>query len=129
MGIGADPDARALHSARDRLAEGLASFGVSSKALTPAQLLVITRLTLMEWARARAENWSQDRSISGVGKPDAYTLGFAGAVLPVIAREALPWDRPVGDWSKEEVAHLIATGCEAIEEQRVRTLENEEIPA
>lgn len=127
MGV-VDPDIRALHGARDRLVEGLASFGVGS-ALTPSQALVLTRFAITEWARIRAEEWSRDRSIAGIGVPDAYTLGFAAAVLGKVADEPLPWTQPVGEWSREEVAHFLATGCEAIEEQRACTLSNEEIPA
>jgi hypothetical protein len=124
-----DPDVRALDSARDRLAETLTSFGVSGSALTPAQHLVIARATIMEWTQRRAENWSSDRSIAGIGEPDTYTVGFATAVLSQIASEDLPWDKPVAEWSRQEMAHLLAVGFEAIEEQRTRVFEHEGVPA
>jgi hypothetical protein len=86
------------------------------------------------WIQARTCNWATRRGTPRCGSPDAMTLGFAEAALPLIADKAsgLPWAEPLGRWSKVDVAKLFAIAAEAIEQTRVRTLEDptiEEMPA
>ena len=68
--------------------------------------------------------WSRSRAISGIGIPDAYTMGAAEVILPIIADRHFPWSKPVSDWSKEEIVTLFAMAFEAIQEQQARTLED-----
>jgi hypothetical protein len=86
------------------------------------------------WIQARTCNWATRRGTPRCGSPDAMTLGFAEAALPLIADKAsgLPWAEPLGRWSKVDVAKLFAIGAEAIEQTRMQTLEDptiEEMPA
>lgn len=128
MGIATDPDQRALEGARDSLAEALATMGVTS--LSKSQCKILANLTVQGFYSNRAEYWSQDRRIAEIGEPDAYTVGFARAVLPLMGKlPGLDWSKPLKDWSRDEMSFLLASGFEAIEEQRTATLENEAIPA
>ena len=86
------------------------------------------------WIQARTCNWATRRGTPRIGSPDAMTLGFAEAALPLIADKAsgLPFNEPIGKWSKVDVAKLFAFGAEAIEQTRMQTLEDptiEEMPA
>lgn len=78
------------------------------------------------WIQARTCNWATRRGTPRIGSPDAMTLGFAEAALPLIADKAsgLPWHEPLGKWSKVDVAKLFAIGAEAIEQTRMQTLED-----
>jgi len=86
------------------------------------------------WIQARTCNWATRRGTPRCGSPDAMTIGFAEAALPLIADKAsgLPWAEPLGRWSRVDVAKLFAIGAEAIEQTRMQTLEDptiEEMPA
>jgi hypothetical protein len=86
------------------------------------------------WIQARTCNWATRRGTPRCGSPDAMTIGFAEAALPLIADKAssLPFNEPIGKWSKVDVAKLFAIGAEAIEQTRMQTLEDptiEEMPA
>jgi hypothetical protein len=86
------------------------------------------------WIQARTCGWATRRGTPRCGSPDAMTLGFAEAALPLIADKAsgLPWAEPLGRWSRVDVAKLFAIGAEAIEQTRMQTLEDptiEEMPA
>jgi hypothetical protein len=78
------------------------------------------------WIQARTCNWATRRGTPRIGSPDAMTLGFAEAALPLIADKAsgLPWEEPLGRWSKVDVATLFAVAAEAIEASRIHTLED-----
>jgi len=86
------------------------------------------------WIQARTCNWATRRGTPRCGSPDAMTLGFAEAALPLIADKAsgLPWAEPLGRWSRVDVATLFSIASEAIEQTRMQTLEDptiEEMPA
>jgi hypothetical protein len=78
------------------------------------------------WIQARTCNWATRRGTPRCGAPDAMTIGFAEAALPLIADKAsgLPWAEPLGRWSKVDVATLFAVAAEAIEASRIHTLED-----
>jgi len=87
------------------------------------------------WIQARTCNWATRRGTPKIGSPDAMTIGFAEAALALIADKAsgLPWEEPLGKWSKVDAAMLFAIAHEAIENTRVQTLEDptseERVPA
>jgi hypothetical protein len=116
-----DPDDQALERASDHIGALLTEFGVQT---TRTQRRALVNEAVLSWLRNRFVEWSKDRSISGVGSPDAYTLGLAEAVLPIVAEVQVPWSKPVGDWSKDEISVLLATAFDAMEEQRARTMED-----
>jgi hypothetical protein len=78
------------------------------------------------WIQARTCNWATRRGTPRCGSPDAMTLGFAEAALPLIADKAsgLPWAEPLGRWSRVDVATLFSIASEAIEQTRMQTLED-----
>ena len=87
------------------------------------------------WIQARTCGWATRRGTPKIGSPDAMTLGFAEAALALIADKAsgLPWEEPLGKWSKVDAAMLFAIAHEAVENTRVHTLEDptseERLPA
>lgn len=78
------------------------------------------------WIQSRTCGWATRRGTPKIGSPDAMTLGFSEAALGLIADKAsgLPWNKPLGEWSKVEAAMLFAIAHEAIENTRVQTLED-----
>lgn len=95
-------------------------------AMTDKEAWFIAFTAINTWIQARTCNWATRRGTPRFGSPDAMTLGFAEAVLGVIADKAsgLPWGEPLGRWSKVDAATLFAIAHEAIEASRIRTLED-----
>jgi hypothetical protein len=116
-----DPDQLALERARADVGALLEEWGHQT---TRTQCEHIVRTAIFAWLRYRFAEWSRNRAIASIGKPDAYVLGAAEAVLPLIGSLSLPWEKPVGEWAKDDVLILLAIGFEAITEQQARTLED-----
>jgi hypothetical protein len=126
-----DPDNLATVAAAATLKRML---GERRHAVTDKDAWFLAFTAVNTWIQARTCNWATRRGTPRCGSPDAMTLGFAEAALPLIADKAsgLPWAEPLGRWSKVDVAKLFAIGAEAIEQTRMQTLEDptiEEMPA
>jgi hypothetical protein len=126
-----DPDNLATAEAAATLKRMLAD---RRHAVTDKEAWFLAFNAVNTWIQARTCNWATRRGTPRCGSPDAMTLGFAEAALPLIADKAsgLPFNEPIGKWSKVDVAKLFAIAAEAIEQTRVRTLEDptiEEMPA
>jgi hypothetical protein len=126
-----DPDNLATAEAAATLKRMLAD---RRHATTDKEAWFIAFAVVNKWIQARTCGWATRRGTPPFGFPDAMTIGFAEATLTLIADKAsnLPWDEPIGDWSKVQAATLFAIAHEAIEQTRVRTLEDptiEEMPA
>ena len=116
-----DPDHLALERARDEVGTLLSEWGLQS---TRTQCEQIVRTAVFNWLRYRFVEWSRKRAVASIGKPDAYAIGAAEVILPLIGSLSLPWEKPIGDWDKEDVLILLAVGVEAITEQQVRTMDD-----
>ena len=126
-----DPDNLATVEAAATLKRMLAD---RRHTVTDKEAWFVAFAVVNKWIQARTCNWATRRGTPRCGSPDAMTLGFAEAALPLIADKAsgLPWAEPLGRWSKVDVAKLFAIGAEAIEQTRMQTLEDptiEEMPA
>ena len=118
-----DPDQVCITSAAAAIAPELMSLGVQpSKTKTRA----IATAAVLGWLQKRPPAWSRDRLVAHTGTPDAYTIGFAETILPALASGEHPFDKPVTEWSKEQMSLFLAEAFELIEEQRVATLERDE---
>lgn len=115
-----DPDNLAMGKAREAIKPKLKSLGLQA---TKTQLEQIASTAVLSWLTNRAWEWSRDRSIAGVGEPDAYTRGFAHAILPIISDADFDWDKSLNDWSAEDVARFLALGSDLIDDQRATTME------
>jgi len=118
-----DPDNVATVAAAATLKRMLAD---RRHAVTDKEAWFLAFTAVNTWIQARTCNWATRRGTPRCGSPDAMTLGFAEAALPLIADKAsgLPWAEPLGRWSKVDVAKLFAIGAEAIEQTRIQTLED-----
>ena len=117
-----DPDQVCITRAA-AIAPELMSLGVQpSKTKTRA----IATAAVLGWLQKRPPAWSRDRLVAHTGTPDAYTIGFAETILPALASGEHPFDKPVTEWSKEQMSLFLAEAFELIEEQRVATLERDE---
>jgi hypothetical protein len=118
-----DPDNVATVAAAATLKRML---GERRHAVTDKEAWFLAFTSINTWIQARTCNWATRRGTPRCGSPDAMTLGFAEAALPLIADKAsgLPWAEPLGRWSKVDVAKLFAIGAEAIEQTRIQTLED-----
>jgi hypothetical protein len=126
-----DPDNRATDYAAAVLKRAM---GERKHAMTQTEAWQIAFITVNAWVQNRTHNWAVRRGRACIGDPDAMTLGFAEAALTVIADKAsgLPFDKPIGQWSKVDAARLFALAHDAIEETRIQTLEDPtltELPA
>jgi len=118
-----DPDNVATVAAAATLKRMLAD---RRHAVTDKEAWFLAFTSINTWIQARTCNWATRRGTPKIGSPDAMTLGFTEAALPLIADKAsgLPWDKPLGEWSKVDAATLFAVAAEAIEQTRVQTLED-----
>jgi len=118
-----DPDNLATVQAAATLKRMLAD---RRHAVTDKEAWFLAFTAVNTWIQARTCNWATRRGTPRCGSPDAMTLGFAEAALPLIADKAsgLPWAEPLGRWSRVDVAKLFAIGAEAIEQTRMQTLED-----
>jgi hypothetical protein len=95
--------------------------------ISASECRTISLCIVLEFLRMRSLEWSRSRPIRSIGDPDAEVLGVAEAVLGLVAERGiaddLPFDLPINDWEPEAIAHLLALGFIAIQEQRVRALE------
>ncbi len=126
-----DPDNLATVAAAATLKRML---GERRHAVTDKEAWFLAFTSINTWIQARTCNWATRRGTPRCGSPDAMTIGFAEAALPLSADKAsgLPWAEPLGRWSRVDVAKLFAIGAEAIEQTRMQTLEDptiEEMPA
>lgn len=80
------------------------------------------------WIRNSVHHWAVRRGRAGFGSPDMQTVGFAMAALPSIADKLpdFPWDKTMGELSREDAALLFAVAHEAIEATFVHTLEDQD---
>lgn len=118
--MGVDPDMAAMSKAGEAIKPVLKSLGVQP---TKIQTSSIASTAVISWLTNRAHEWSKDRSIAGVGSPDAYTVGFALAILPKIADANFDFDKPLKDWSRDEMSRLLALGSDLIDDQRATAME------
>ena len=118
-----DPDNVATVAAAATLKRML---GERRHAVTDKEAWFLAFTSINTWIQARTCNWATRRGTPRCGSPDAMTIGFAEAALPLIADKAsgLPWAEPLGRWSRVDVAKLFAIGAEAIEQTRMQTLED-----
>ena len=118
-----DPDNLATVAAAATLKRML---GERRHAVTDKEAWFLAFTSINTWIQARTCNWATRRGTPRCGSPDAMTIGFAEAALPLIADKAsgLPWAEPLGRWSRVDVAKLFAIGAEAIEQTRMQTLED-----
>ena len=118
-----DPDNLATVQAAATLKRMLAD---RRHAVTDKEAWFLAFTAVNSWIQARTCGWATRRGTPKIGSPDAMTLGFAEAALPLIADKAsgLPWAEPLGRWSRVDVAKLFAIGAEAIEQTRMQTLED-----
>ena len=127
-----DPDNLATVAAAATLKRML---GEREHAMTDKEAWFLAFTSINTWIQARTCNWATRRGTPKIGSPDAMTLGFAEAALALIADKAsgLPWEEPLGKWSKVDAAMLFAIAHEAIENTRMQTLEDptseERVPA
>lgn len=122
-----DPDNRATAEAAATLKLCLQSDGHS---ITKSAAERMAHQVICAWIRNRTHHWAVRRGTPPFGKPDAMTQGFALAALRPIA-DALPefpWGKSIGELTREEAALLFATAHEAIEAQRIHTLEDQDEP-
>jgi len=118
-----DPDDRATADAAAVLKKLLSE---DKHTMTANRARWIAFNVINEWVQKRTHHWAVRRGIAQFGTPDAMTVGFAEASLTQIADKAsgLPFDQPIGKWSKNDVARLFAIAHEAIEATRIQTLED-----
>jgi len=118
-----DPDDRATAEAAAVLQR---MFGDRRHLVADKEAKWITFCIVNRWIQARTHNWATRRGTPKVGTPDAMTVGFAEASLKVIADKAsgLPWDKPLGEWARNDAARLFAFAHECIEASRIHTLED-----
>lgn len=118
-----DPDNRATAEAAAVLRRMLAD---RRHTMTDKEAWFVTFAVVNKWIQSRTCHWAERRGTPPIGSPDAMTLGFSEAVLGLIADKAssLPFDQPIGQWSKVDAAALFAIAHEAIEAARIRTLED-----
>jgi hypothetical protein len=118
-----DPDNLATAAAAATLKRMLAD---RRHAMTDKEAWFVAFATINTWIQQRTCNWAVRRGTPRFGYPDAMTIGFAEAVLGIIADKAsgLPWGEPLGKWSKVDAATLFAVAAEAIEASRIHTLED-----
>jgi len=126
-----DPDDRATADAAAVLKKLLSE---DKHLITANRARYVAFCTINEWIQKRTSHWAMRRGKAKFGAPDAMTVGFAEASLSQIADKAsdLPFDKPIGKWSKNDVARLFAIAHEAIEATRIHTLEDpteEALPA
>jgi len=127
-----DPDNLATVAAAATLKRML---GEREHAMTDKEAWFLAFTSINTWIQARTCNWATRRGTPKIGSPDAMTIGFAEAALALIADKAsgLPWEEPLGKWSKVDAAMLFAIAHEAIENTRMQTLEDptseERVPA
>lgn len=118
-----DPDDRATGEAAAALTKIMAARGHH---MTKAEAFSATFNTVVAWIQARTHHWAVRRGTPPIGQPDAMTMGFVEAALPLIADKAsdLPWSEPIGQWAKADAVRLFAFAHEVIEAVRVNTLED-----
>lgn len=122
--MGVDPDQLCIESAADAVAPVLKSLGAK---VSKAQRQELVRASVYGWLKSRPPAWSTDRLVDHMGSPNAYTLGFAQTILPALASGGHhPFEKPVTDWNKDEMALFLAEAFELMEEQRARTLEKDD---
>ena len=82
------------------------------------------------WIRNSVHHWAVRRGRAGFGSPDAQTVGFAMAALPSIADKLpdFPWNKTMGELTREEAALLFAVAHEGIEATFIHTLEDQDEP-
>ncbi|MEO1324176.1 MAG: hypothetical protein AAFV59_14335 [Pseudomonadota bacterium] len=117
-----DPDLICIAHAGEAIRPNLKSLGLAA---TKTQAERIARDAVHGWLKKRPPEWSRDRSIAHTGSPDLYNVGFAETILPVLAGGNHPFEKPVTEWSKDEMSLFLATAFELIEDQRVATLERD----
>ena len=118
-----DPDDKATVEAAATLKDLLSKRGHT---VTRDEARRLAFITINTWIQARTSHWAVRRGTPKFAEPDAMTVGFAEAMLKVIAEKSasLPFDQPIGKWAKNDVARFLAIGAEAIEAARVHTLED-----
>lgn len=120
--MGIDPDLLALESATDAIQAELTALGIPT--MPKSQRRKIASAAVRSWCINRCVEWSNGRQVTLTGEsPDAYTIGFAQAILPALGDAQFPWDQAIGDWSKDQISLFLATAFELMEEQRATTLE------
>lgn len=98
--------------------------------LSKSECRAVSLDIILHFIRSRALAWSGPRLVNNLGKPNAEAEGFALAILPAVARAGaelgLPFDQPIGKWSKDQVASLLALGYEGIQAQAASVLETDD---
>jgi hypothetical protein len=98
-------------------AEAVILSGVPVGRLTSAEKGWLTSVAIFAWIAARSEQaahegWNTEHAIRETGlSPDPWMIGAVASILPKLVA-ALPdfdWGKPIGAWSKNEVAEFLAT--------------------
>lgn len=121
MGV-KDPDMICIESAAEAITPVLKSLGLQA---SKTQKQNVATAAVLGWLQKRPPAWSRDRLVAHTGTPDAYTIGFAETILPALASGEHPFEKPVNEWSKAQMALFLAEAFELIEDQRVATLERD----
>ncbi len=128
-----NPEMEALNAAVAALSKGLRGHGINT--VTRSQVKEIAMAMLHEFVSVRAFAWAKQRGGPlPFDSPDAHDVGFARAALQSVKSKAikheLPLEKALKDWAPQQVAMFLAIGSVALEETRLRTLEDpvERIP-
>ena len=128
-----DPDNLATAAAAATLKRMLAD---RRHAMTDKEAWFVAFATINTWIQQRTCNWAVRRGTPRFGYPDAMTIGFTEAALPLIAQKLVDAGADLNcsvlEMAKTDAARMFAIAHEAIEASRIHTLEDptiEEMPA
>lgn len=106
--------------------------------LKPMEARAFAFGTVLAWTQGRAYGASVDRkgrayvTADAEGfEPDGYMLGYAQSILPALGGvSGLPWDKPLNDWSKDEILRFVAASAELVEDAKhnVEEINPDDIP-
>jgi hypothetical protein len=69
---------------------------------------------IFAWLKTRSEQATEEglrRAIRFTGQQhEPWDLGAIAAILPQLAELNLPWDKPLGSWSKDQICRFLADG-------------------
>lgn len=120
-----DPDNLATVAAAATLKRMLAD---RRHAVTDKEAWFLAFTAVNTWIQARTCNWATRRGTPRCGYPDAMTIGFSEAALPLIAQKLIEAGADLNcsvlEMAKTDAARMFAIAHEAIEASRIHTLED-----